>query len=53
MIVEILFVVFMAIWFLTCLPMPQLTQFSWANSLLAFICVLLLGIFLFLPALRG
>ena len=31
MILEILFVVFMAIWFLTCLPVPQIAQFSWAN----------------------
>jgi hypothetical protein len=32
---------------------PQIAQFSWANSILAFICVLMLGLYLFLPALRG
>jgi hypothetical protein len=53
MILEILFVVDMFLWFLTCLPVPQTAQFGWANSWLGFIAVLLLGIFLFVPGLRG
>ena len=53
MIVEILFVVCMFLWFLTCLPVPQVGQFAWAGNWLAFIAVLLLGVFLFVPGLRG
>ena len=53
MILEILFVVDMFLWFLTALPTPQTAQFGWASTWLAFIAVLLLGLFLFLPALRG
>lgn len=53
MIIEILFVVDMFLWFLTCLPVPQVAQFNWAGSWLGFIAVLLLGIFLFVPGLRG
>jgi Fe2+ transport system protein B len=52
MVLEILFVVCMFIWFLTNLPVPQASQFHWAGNWLAFIAVLLLGLFLFLPALR-
>jgi len=52
MIVEILFVVFMALWLLTSLPFAPLAQFQPANSFLAWLCVLLLGVFLFVPALR-
>jgi hypothetical protein len=52
MIVEILFVVCMFLWFLSNLPVPQAGQFSWASSWLAFIAVLLLGVFIFMPGLR-
>lgn len=52
MIVEILFVVTLFLWFLANLPHPQIQQFNWANSWLAFIAVLLLGIFIFVPGLR-
>jgi hypothetical protein len=52
MILEILFVVSLFLWFLSLLPVAQLTQFGWANAWLAFICVLLLGLFLFVPGLR-
>jgi hypothetical protein len=52
MIVTILFVVTMFLWFLTNLPVPQAAQFNWAGSWLAFIAVLLLGVFLFMPGLR-
>ena len=53
MILEILFVVNMFLWFLSCLPVPQVAPYGWASNWLAFIAVLLLGLFLFLPALRG
>jgi hypothetical protein len=53
MIITILFVVTMFLWFLSNLPVPQATQFNWASGWLAFIAVLLLGVFLFMPALRG
>jgi Fe2+ transport system protein B len=53
MIVEILFVVCMFLWFLTNLPVPQAAQFNWAGSWLAFIAVLLLGVFIFMPGIRG
>jgi hypothetical protein len=53
MIVEILFVVCMFLWFLASLPVPQITQFQWAGNWLAFIAVLLLGIFIFMPGLRS
>jgi hypothetical protein len=52
MVLEILFVVCMFLWFLTCLPVPQMTQFGWAGSWLAFIAVLLLGLFIFMPGMR-
>lgn len=53
MILEILFVVCMFLWFLSCLPVPAAAPYTWASSWLAFIAVLLLGLFIFLPALRG
>jgi hypothetical protein len=53
MIVIVLFVVTMFLWFLSNLPHPQIQQFGWAGSWLAFIAVLLLGVFLFVPGLRG
>jgi hypothetical protein len=53
MVVEILFLICMFVWFLSQLPVPQVSQYPWASSWLAFIAVLLLGIFLFIPGLRG
>ena len=52
MIVTILFVVTMFLWFLTNLPVPQIAPFGWASGWLAFIAVLLLGIFIFIPGMR-
>lgn len=52
MVLEILFIVVMLLWFLTSIPVPQAAQFGWAGSWLAFIAVLLLGVFLFVPGLR-
>lgn len=52
MIVEILFVVTMFLWFLTNLPVAPIQQFGWASNWLAFIAVLLLGVFIFMPGIR-
>jgi hypothetical protein len=52
MVVTVLFIVTMFLWFLSILPVPQAAQFSWTNTWLGFIAVLLLGIFLFIPGLR-
>jgi hypothetical protein len=53
MILQILFIMTMFLWFLTSFPHPVLTPFAPASQWLAFIAVLLLGLFLFAPALRG
>lgn len=53
MVLEILWVVTVFLWFLANLPVPQIAPFSWANSWLAFIAVLLLGLFIFMPGMRG
>jgi hypothetical protein len=53
MIIEILFIVVMALWFLTSLPVSPAQQYGWASSWLAFIAVLLLGLAYYVPALRG
>jgi hypothetical protein len=52
MVVEILFIVVMFLWFLTSLPVPQMTQFGWAGTWFAFVAVLLLGVFIFMPGIR-
>jgi hypothetical protein len=52
MVVTILFVVCMFLWFLSILPVPQAAQFTWSAAWLAFIAVLLLGVFLFVPGMR-
>jgi hypothetical protein len=51
-VVEILFIVVMLLWFLSSLPVPQISQYPWASGWLAFIAVLLLGVFIFMPGLR-
>ena len=43
MILEILFVVDMFLWFLTCLPVPKRARCGWGNSWLGFMAVLLLS----------
>jgi hypothetical protein len=53
MIIEILFVVTMFLWVLTIAPFPPLAPFAAGQAFLAFVSVLLLGLFLFLPGLRG
>lgn len=52
MIIQVLFVVFMALWGISCFPHPTMEGYRWANSLLAFLSVLMLGLFLFMPGLR-
>lgn len=53
MILEVLFVVVMLLWFLTNFPHPSIAQFGWANGFLAWFAVLLLGLYLFMPGMRG
>jgi hypothetical protein len=52
MILTILFVVDMFLWFLTLLPVQPVAPYAWAHPMLGWIAVLLLGLFLFMPALR-
>jgi hypothetical protein len=52
MIIEILFVVVMFLWLLTILPLPPMAPFSASNVYFAFVAVLLLGLFIFLPTMR-
>jgi hypothetical protein len=53
MILEILFVVTMFLWFMTLIPFPPLAPYAQGRAFLAFTAVLLLGLFIFLPGLRG
>jgi hypothetical protein len=53
MIIEILFVVVMFLWLITILPLPQVQPFATSNVFFAFVAVLLLGLYLFLPGFRG
>lgn len=52
MILEILFVVVMFLWFLTILPLPPMAPFAASSWYFAFVSVLLLGLYIFLPGLR-
>jgi hypothetical protein len=52
MIIEILFVVVMFLWLLTILPLAPMAPFASSNVFFAFVAVLLLGLYLFLPAMR-
>jgi hypothetical protein len=53
MIIEILFIMTMFLWFLSSLPYPALAPYARVPTYLAFVAVLLLGLYLFAPALRG
>jgi hypothetical protein len=52
MVLTILFVVVMFLWLLSILPYPPMQSFAAGSSFLAFVAVLLLGLFLFVPGLR-
>jgi hypothetical protein len=52
-IIEILFIMTMFLWGLTCIPHPSLAPFAWSNGLLAWIAVLLLGLAFYAPGLGG
>lgn len=52
MVLEILFVVTMFLWLLTILPFPPLAAWTPAGAFLCFVAVLLLGLFIFMPAMR-
>jgi hypothetical protein len=53
MILEILFIMTMFLWFILSLPHPALVPYHTASNYFAFVAVLLLGLYLFAPALRG
>jgi hypothetical protein len=53
MILMVLFTVVMLLWFLTILPFPPLQPFAAGGAFFNFLSVLLLGLYLFVPALRG
>jgi hypothetical protein len=53
MIIEILLVVTLFLWFLSLLPVPQISPFNWASGWLAWIAALLITLFIFLPGMRG
>lgn len=53
MVLEILAIVALFIWFLSLLPFPQVTPMAVATGWLAWISVLLLALFIFMPGLRG
>lgn len=52
MVVEILVVVALFLWFLSLLPVPGASNFAWSTSWLAWISVLLLAVFIFMPGMR-
>lgn len=52
MIIEILLVVTLFLWFLTLLPVGPISAYSWSTAWLAWISVLLLTVFLFMPGVR-
>jgi len=52
-IIEILLIMTLFLWFMSILPVPQIAPFIWASNWLAFISVLLLTLFIFLPGIRG
>lgn len=53
MVIEILLIVDLFLWFLSLLPLPQLQPYATASGWLAWIGVVLLALFLFVPGLRG
>jgi hypothetical protein len=53
MVLEILLVVDLFLWLIALLPVPQMGQFSWATSWLAWIAMLLVTLILFMPHLRA
>jgi hypothetical protein len=52
MVLEILIIVDLFLWFLSLLPVAPVAAYGWATSWLAWIAVLLLALFLFIPGLR-
>ena len=50
MIIEILLIVSLFLWLLALLPVPH--QFTWSTPWLAWISVVLVALFLFVPGLR-
>jgi hypothetical protein len=46
-ILEIVFLICLILWGLSVIPHPQITPYIWAGHILAFICVLILGLRVF------
>lgn len=52
MVIEILLIMTLFLYFLSILPVPQVAPFGWANNWLAFIAIVLITIYLFVPGMR-
>jgi len=52
MVIEILLIIALFLWFLSLLPAAPIANYGWATGWLAWISVLLLAVFLFVPGLR-
>jgi hypothetical protein len=52
MVIEVLLIVDLFLWFLSILPVAPVANYPWASSWLAWIAVVLLSVFLFVPGLR-
>jgi len=52
MVLEILLIIDLFLWFLSLMPVPQVTPFNWASGWLAWIAAVLITAFLFVPGLR-
>jgi hypothetical protein len=53
MILEILFIIDMVFWGVSGIPNETLKPYGWINHWFGFFAVLLLGLYIFAPALRG
>ena len=51
MVLEVLFIVIMLLWFIS--GLPQAEGYKWTTGWFNFMAVLLLGLYVFVPALRG
>jgi hypothetical protein len=52
MVILILLIVDLFLWFLSLLPVPGVSNFSWSTAWLAWIAAVLIAAFLFIPGLR-
>lgn len=52
MVIMVLLIVSLFLWFLSLIPVAQVSTYAWASGWLAWIVALLLTLFLFVPGLR-